>query len=83
MVLLLYEKNMNYEELEMKVATYFYYLSKGGNKQTLEFRNKEVISLFNNYISKIEADQELTDFYTCSLIKITMIRLLERTMERM
>jgi hypothetical protein len=68
-----YEKNMNDEELEMKVATYFYYLSKGANKQTLKFRNKEVLSLFNNYVSKIEADQDLKDFYTCSLIKKTQM----------
>jgi hypothetical protein len=68
-----HEKNMNDEELEMKVSTYFYYLSKGANKQTLKFRNKEVISLFNNYVCKIEADQELKDFYTCSLIKKTQI----------
>jgi hypothetical protein len=68
-----YEKNMNDEELEMKVATYFYYLSKGANKQTLKFRNKEIISLFNNYVCKIKADQKLKDFYTCSLIKKTQI----------
>jgi hypothetical protein len=47
-VLSQYEKNMNDEELELKVATYFYYLSKDANKQTIKFRNKEVISLFNN-----------------------------------
>jgi hypothetical protein len=68
-----YEKNMNDEELEMKVATYFYYLSKGANKQTLKFRNKEIISLFNNYVCKIETDQELKDFYSCSLIKKTQM----------
>jgi hypothetical protein len=56
-VLPLYEKNMNDEELKMKVTTYFFYLSKGANKQTLKFRNKEVILLFNNYISKIEGRQ--------------------------
>jgi hypothetical protein len=64
---------MNDEELEMKVEMYFYYLSKGANKQTLKFRNKEVISLFNNYVSKIEADQDLKDFYICSLIKKTQM----------
>jgi hypothetical protein len=69
----LYEKEMNDEELELKVRTYFYYLNKGANKQTLKFRNKEIISLFNNYVCKIEADQELKDFYTCSLIKKTQM----------
>jgi hypothetical protein len=64
---------MNDEELEVKFVRYFYYLSKGANKQTLKFRNKEVISLFNNYVSKIEVDRELKDFYTCLLIKKTQI----------
>jgi hypothetical protein len=68
-----YEKNMNDDELELKVASYFYYPSKGANKQTIKFRNKEVISLFNNYVSKIEADQEIKDFYPCSLIKKTQM----------
>jgi hypothetical protein len=72
-VLLLYEKNMNDWELEMKVVTYFYYLSKGANKQTLKFRNKEVISLFNNYVCKIEVDQELNNFFMCWLIKKTQM----------
>jgi hypothetical protein len=72
-VLPLSEKNMNDEELEMKVAMYFYYLSKRTNKQMLKFRNKEVISLFNNYVRKIVADKELKDFYTCSLIKKTQM----------
>jgi hypothetical protein len=57
-----YEKNMIDEELELKVPSFFYYLSKCANKQTLNFRNKEVISLFNNYASKIKADQELYSF---------------------
>jgi hypothetical protein len=57
---------MNDEEQEMKIATYFYYLSKGANKQTLKFKNKEVISPFNNYVSKIEDNKELKDFNTCS-----------------
>jgi hypothetical protein len=39
------------------------YLSKGANKQTLKFKNKEIISLFNNCVSKIETNEELKDFY--------------------
>jgi hypothetical protein len=45
--LLKYEQDTTNEEVELQVAQNYYFLTKGSNKQTVKFKNKEVASLLN------------------------------------
>jgi hypothetical protein len=64
----LYEKNRINNEFELDVMQYFYILNRGSNKQTIKFRNKDIISLLNYNIIKIQQDEVWKNFYTTSLI---------------
>jgi hypothetical protein len=66
--LLKYEQDTSNEEVELEVAQNYYFLSKGSNKQTVKFKNKKVVSLFNQYVTKVEPDKEMKDFYIISHI---------------
>jgi hypothetical protein len=66
--LLKYEQDTSNEEGELEVAQNYYFLSKGSNKQTVKFKNKKVVSLFNEYVTKVEPDKEMKDFYIISHI---------------
>jgi hypothetical protein len=66
--LLKYEQDTTNNEAELEVAQNYYFLTKDSNKQTVKFKNKEVVSLFNHYVTNIEHDKELKDFYTISHI---------------
>jgi hypothetical protein len=63
-----YEQETRNDEVELEVTQNYYFFIKGSNKHTVKFRNKEVISLFNHYVTKAEPDKELKDFYTISHI---------------
>jgi hypothetical protein len=63
-----YEQHTSNEEVELEVAQNYYFLSKGSNKQTVKFKNKKVVSLFNQYVTKVEPDKEMKDFYIISHI---------------
>jgi hypothetical protein len=66
--LLKYEQDTSNDEVELEVAQNYYFLTKDNNKLTVKFKNKEVVSLFNQYVTKVEPDKELKDFYTISHI---------------
>jgi hypothetical protein len=56
--LLKYEEDTTNDEVELEVAQNYYFLTKGNNKQTVKFKNKEVVSLFNQYVTKVKPDKE-------------------------
>jgi hypothetical protein len=66
--LLKYGQDTTNDEVELEVVQNYYFITKGSNKQTVKFKNKEVVSLFNHYVTKVEADKQLKDFYTISHI---------------
>jgi site-specific DNA-adenine methylase len=59
-----YEQDTTNDVMELEVAQNYYFLTKGSYKQTIKFKNKEVVSLFNQYVTKVESDKKLKDFYT-------------------
>jgi hypothetical protein len=67
-LLLKYEQDTTNDEVELEVAQNYYFLTKGSNKQTVKFKNKEGVSLFNHYVTKVEPDKELKYSYTISHI---------------
>jgi hypothetical protein len=66
--LLKYEQDTTNDEVELQVVQNYYFLTKRSNKQTVKFKNKKVVSLFNQYVTKVEPDKEMIDFYTISYI---------------
>jgi hypothetical protein len=66
--LLKYEQDTTNDEEELEVAQNYYFPTKSSNKQTVKFKNKEVVSLFNHYVTKVEPDKALKDLYTFSYI---------------
>jgi hypothetical protein len=58
----------------LKLQKNYYIVSKGKNKQTIKYRNKKVVSLFNSYNTFITVERLLKDFYYQSMIsKTTML----------
>jgi hypothetical protein len=68
-----YEVNLDNDKLEFEIAKNYYIVSKGTNKQTIKYRNKKVVSLFNSYNTFIAVEKSLKDFYCQSMISRTTI----------
>jgi hypothetical protein len=68
-----YNNNINNERLENQIAPLYYFLSKNVNKQTLKYRNQQVISKYNNNNIFMCRDPALENFYLLNLLKHTTI----------
>jgi hypothetical protein len=68
-----YENNLNDVKLENKIALYYYCLTKVINKQTLKYRNQEVISKYNINYNLIHLDDSISNFYLINLLRHTTI----------
>jgi hypothetical protein len=68
-----YENNLNNEKLENDIAFYYYCLTKIINKQTLKYRNQQVISKYNVNYAQIFLNPSIENFYLTSLLNNTVI----------
>jgi hypothetical protein len=68
-----YNKNINNEKLENQIAPSYYFLTKNVNKQTLKYRNQQVISKYNNNNVYVYRDRSIEDFYILNLLSHTDI----------
>jgi hypothetical protein len=68
-----YEKNINNEKIENQIAAYYYFLTKNVNKQTLKYRNQQVISKYNKNNTYVTKDRSIEDFFVINLLSKTTI----------
>jgi hypothetical protein len=68
-----YDKNINNEKLENKIAPLYYFLTKNVNKQTIKYRNEQVISKYNTNNIFMCRDPALENFYLLNLLYHTCI----------
>jgi hypothetical protein len=68
-----YEKNINNEKIENQIAAYYYFLTKNVNKQTLKYRNEQVISKYNSNNTYVTKEHSIEDFFVINLLSNTTI----------